>query len=801
MNYSYIYRLFMVFLVGLFTTNAQSQCANITLSPTNVSCNGATDGCIVARFSGGASPATMVLNWSNGVTNVDSICNLAAGTYTLTVRDTISLTPLNICLDTATITITSPTAVDIVLDSIHHLNCNGAATGAIYLRDTTASNCSSATVVLNEIFVNPTHPNDGSQPNTAEFIELLGPPGMDISCYVLTDGDWTITLPTGSIIPADGIFSIGNDTVWGAGTFDLDAENCNCTTGAGLLILTNSSGEYLALFDNSGNFMQGLMYGNPTGQNIPSRGMNTTNRVINTIGTMGCLASVTIPDSNSFERGPRANVDGTSLSRNPDGTGNWVVQMGGTVNSCNFGGNSNTSYLWSNGDTTLTITGLNGGTYTITATDGTNCSTRSYTVNAPANPLTHSIVSADTVSCNGLADANLVTTTTGGTGGYNYLWSNGATTQNLSGLAAASYTVTVTDANGCTTNTVATITEPTAIVLVDNITNVTCGGNNDGSIRISPSGGTPGYTYQWNSTANNQTTATATGLASSTYSLTVTDANNCTITGNGYFVVGTIPVDSASVPMQTVQGNLTCDLVPRGHLNINTSGTYTYLWSNGATTQNVTNLPAGNYTVTISNTLGCFVVQSGSVTAPFVPSINPFINTAGASSATVNTGTSNIISGGNDQSSLGVNYQWTAPTAVNLVNTTAHNTTVTSTTVGTYPLILVATSSDSYACTDSAIVMLTVEANYIGIPNAFTPNADGLNDIFRPVGITANEVVDFKVYNRFGGLVYQGKDLNNGGWDGTLNGIAQPRGVYIYTLVYKANNVEKTRRGEITLLR
>jgi len=131
--------------------------------------------------------------------------------------------------------------------------------------------CSSSSLVINEIDYRPSL-NNGLNPNVGEGIELLGPPGMDLSCFVLTDGDWTITFPAGSIIPPDGIFTIGNDGVHGAGFFDLDVENCGCFTdgagGDGVLIFTDG-GEYLALFDASGSFLQGLVFGAPSAANTP----------------------------------------------------------------------------------------------------------------------------------------------------------------------------------------------------------------------------------------------------------------------------------------------------------------------------------------------------------------------------------------------------------------------------------------------------------------------------------------------------------------------------------------------------
>lgn len=846
-------------------------------SITNQQC-GTPNGAAYISTTGGTPPLSYL--WSNGATT-ENLLAVNAANYGLTVTDAAG------CIRTSSALVNTIGALTITLDSTNNPVCNGDTTGTIYIStaDTTQS-CFSSTVVINEFFVNPADANDGVDPNASEYIELLGPAGTDISCYVLTDGDWTITLPAGSIIPADGIFSIGNDAVYGAGTFDLDAENCNCftdNTAGGLLIFSNG-GEHLSLFDATGTFVQGIMYGNPTNNNAAPIGSATpaaANGVISTVGLVGCVNSVTIPDSNSMERILVAPANGESYSRNPNGSGSWAIENGGSINSCNFVGNNTITYTWSNGDTTQDITGLGAGIYTVTVTDAAGCNSISaYTITEPS-VLVSTIDSVIDASCAGVANGEIYTSIAGGTGPYNFLWSNTNNTddlinltsgsysltvtdgngctvtndttvgtgievivlidsiqdascnggsdgiiyttpingtapyayawsnntnaQNATGLAAGTYVVTATDANGCTATNDSTVAEPTPIILNDFITNVSCGSNNDGSVAITPSGGIPGYTYQWNATANGQTTATATGLNTNTYGVTVTDANNCTVSGNGYFVAAGIPVDSADVPLQVDNGLLGCDLASTGALSINTTGTYTYTWSNGATTQSVSGLPAGTYNVTITNGLGCFEVQTGIVSAPFVPSVNPYIGAVGDTTITTITGTPVVINGGNDQTSQGVTYSWTATptTGISIDNSTAHQTSVTANVNGNYTLLVTATSTNAFNCTDTGSVTMLVENNYIGMPDAFTPNGDGVNDLFRPVGLIADDIVSFRIYNRFGNLVYEGDDLANDGWDGTFNGVAQPREVYIYTLVYKTSGFfqEKSMKGRVTLLR
>src|SRR5690606_29356603 len=149
-------------------------------------------------------------------------------------------------------------------------------------------------------------------------------------------------------------------------------------------------------------------------------------------------------------------------------------------------------------------------------------------------------------------DGEAMVTVSGGTAPYTYLWNdaNAQTTATATGLAAGTYMVTVTDANNCTTITNVTIAEPTlleASITLTNVVNVSCFDGNDGSAMVTVSGGTAPYTYLWND-ATAQTTATAAGLEAGTYTVTVTDANNCTTTET--FTI-TEPTALNVVPTQT----------------------------------------------------------------------------------------------------------------------------------------------------------------------------------------------------------------------------------------------------------
>ncbi|NDG35561.1 MAG: adhesin, partial [Betaproteobacteria bacterium] len=150
------------------------------------------------------------------------------------------------------------------------------------------------------------------------------------------------------------------------------------------------------------------------------------------------------------------------------------------------------------------------------------------------------------VSCNAGASGAIDLTVTGGTAPYTYLWNdpNASTTEDLSSLTAGTYNVTVTDANGCTASTSATVTQPAALVLTTASTPASC--NPDGSASVSVSGGTGAYTYLW---SNGAATASLTNLAAGSYSLTVTDANGCSASSN--VTVGSLASLTASASVSS----------------------------------------------------------------------------------------------------------------------------------------------------------------------------------------------------------------------------------------------------------
>ncbi|MBC9813890.1 SprB repeat-containing protein, partial [Crocinitomicaceae bacterium CZZ-1] len=226
------------------------------------------------------------------------------------------------------------------------------------------------------------------------------------------------------------------------------------------------------------------------------------------------------------------------------------------------------------------------------------------------------------ISCFGLANGSIDLTIDSGTPGYSYAWNNGATTEDITSLPAGTYSVNITDANGCTNTQTITLTEPpvltasTTAVTYAGGWNVSCNGASDGAIDLTVSGGTPGYSYVWN---NGATTEDLSGLTAGTYSVTITDANGCTNTQT--ITLTEPPVLTASTTAVTYAGgwNVSCNGASDGAIDLTVGGGtpgYSYVWNNGATTEDLSGLTAGTYSVTITDANGCTNTQTITLTEP-----------------------------------------------------------------------------------------------------------------------------------------------------------------------------------------
>ena len=360
----------------------------------------------------------------------------------------------------------------------------------------------------------------------------------------------------------------------------------------------------------------------------------------------------------------------------------------GSITIVPSGGTAPYTYAWTGPDVNASAqdqTGLGAGTYTVVVTDATGLCTyeETYTLNEPQQMDITEMLGAPT--CNS-DDGNLTGTIdivpSGGTAPYTYAWTGtgtDATAQNQSGLGEGSYTVVVTDATGlCTYEETYSLTEPQPIVITPTPTEPPCNASNTpavmGAIDLAVTGGTAPYTYAWTGpgTTSSATAQNQSGLGTGSYTVVVTDANDCT---------ETITVDLTEPPAIDIiaaLGNLDCHFdsydAPEGPdgtislISAGGTGTLTYAWTGpaGATNldpsaQNQTDLIAGSYTVLVTDENGCTFTDTYELTQPdpveVVGTVTPLLCNAasGAPSGAINI----TASGGVGTEALDYTYAWT----------------------------------------------------------------------------------------------------------------------------------------------
>lgn len=428
------------------------------------------------------------------------------------------------------------------------------------------------------------------------------------------------------------------------------------------------------------------------------------------------------------------------------------------------------SYQWSNGATSQTISNLAPGIYTCTVTDSTQCTkTVTVPVSSPGPIVLNEVVTGNT--CDN-ASGTITLAPTGGTGsGYTYSWSNGATSSSVSGLAGGTYTVTVTDPNGCTQSGSFSINTVIPLVATSGGNASSCGGD-PVNIAVSASGGTTPYSFTWSNGAISAA-QTVNPNATTTYSVTVSDADGCTSQA-------TVTVDVTPYP--TLSVSPADSICYQSSTQLTASGATTYSWSpsTGLSDPNIANPVASplNTTTYVLTAANGSCTATDSVTITVTPEIIPAFTPdtlQGFTPLTVNF---------NNSTSGAQSYLWQFGDDS---TSTDQNPTHTYTEAGSYTVLLTATNI--LGCTDTLSFSYIIVDAYSSllIPNVFTPNGDSFNDTFHfeEIGIVD---ISCQILNRWGKEIYSWNQLE-GSWDGkSSDGTALPEGPYIY--VVKATGIE-----------
>jgi hypothetical protein len=584
-------------------------------------------GSATVNATGGVGSYTFA--WSNGGMGATN-SNLPAGLNSVTVTDG------NNCIEVGTINVpentTLPT-VDAGPDSV--INCDlpsislnasvSNCSNCQYSWSTTDGNILQGANTLNpEVNEAGTYVLTATNPDNAcvesdelvvisDFTSPIADAGMPdtINCNqaeailngaasdcILCDYSWATT--DGQIVSGADTTSL---TVGSAGTYVLISINTSngCSDQDSVMVIETipPSATIVNMIDVSCNGgtdgsaqAQGAMGKPPYTFNWPSGGnmaveenLEAGTYIVTITDSDGCTATASTVISEPSLLEPNVSAFDESASGAEDGI----------ATAAPSGGNAPYSYLWSNGATTDSIFNLAPGLYTVTVTDANNC-TASETISVTNFDCSLSVATSTTnVSCNGAADGMAAVNLSNEVGPVQFAWSNGATTDTISGLEAGSYQLTVTDGNNCTTTTSVVITQPSALNLMPTIENVSCNGAMDGAAMINVSGGVAPYMISWPFGGN------GTNLSAGVYNVSVTDDNGCLETIN---VTITQPDVLAIEVVEAVP--ITC-IDADGRLEVAATGgsePYQYLWSDG-TEGPVNETPQGVSSVMVEDANGC----------------------------------------------------------------------------------------------------------------------------------------------------------------------------------------------------
>jgi len=512
------------------------------------------------------------------------------------------------------------------------------------------------------------------------------------------------------------------------------------------------------------------------------------------------------------------------------------------------------SYLWDNGYTGNNLTGLDAGTYSLLATDANGCTASSTILVNQPEPLSVGIVTSN-VEC-GVSQGSAFANVNGGTSPYSYVWANGYYSESLAGITSGTYSLTVTDANGCTAIASSQVSVMGMIsATISEVNPISCFGMNDATLTAITEYAQAPVNYQWNS---GQSGATVYGVASGLYVVSVTDAWGCE--GVASYLVQS----PSAIEMSSFVTNANCQNTHEGAISLNVNGghaPYSYLWSTGSTEQNLSGLSSGDYHVMVTDSTGCTLQRDFTISAPSSIVINTEVTDVGcygrrdgrieiSAEGGVEPYDFGFVSGNstthgrtvydrlgpghykvvvsdangcgesvsvyvsqperlgavafesmpsckdmNDGSIEIVTAGGTSPYTYTMDSYTIDSAVFAGLRAGKYEIVV--TDANGCSTTISDINVPESKLDCIRIPNVFTPNGDGVNDEWIIEHIEMFPNAHIYVYNRWGQLLYHERG-NGQRWDGRYRGHFVPSGVYMY--IIDLESVEEKYEGTVTIL-
>lgn len=593
----------------------------------NVSCYGAQDGKLKISVGGGTPPYQYA--WTNGATT-STLNNLTGGTYLITITDGRG------CSATATYTLTEPDSLQVSLKNSINPGC-GSANGQIAI--SVSGGMAPYTILWSDNQTDSTAVNLSAGTYSVTVTDASG--CMASANYSLSSSA-PISLAVDTVVPASCGMANGSATVsvtGGSGAYTISWSNSQ----SGLSATVLSAGSYWAVVTDS------LGCTDSTSITIVNTG--NLSATVDSLSSPSCVGGTdgfanikvnggTAPYSYSWSNGDTLSSTGNLMA----GPGHVVItDARGCIDSLAFtvptadslvitldslkevscpgaldgklkisisGGTPPYSISWTNGDSLSTLNALAAGSYGVTITDSRACSqSATFTISEP-DSLKLSLKNLTNTSCNA-ASGEIAISIKGGQKPYLISWSNGQSDSTATNLTAGIYSVTVTDAGGCSTTDSFSVTEPPALVItLDSATTASCGLSN-GMAAISVNGGTAPYTYSW---SNGSTSDTATSLASGTHTVVVTDSAGCSDS-----LLITIPTTGNLAITLDSTAHVSCYGGNDGFLAVTASGgmaPYSLSWSNGDTLPVLNNLPAGKYTLTLTDNSGCFTTAVYTISQP-----------------------------------------------------------------------------------------------------------------------------------------------------------------------------------------
>ncbi|MCB9082333.1 MAG: proprotein convertase P-domain-containing protein [Lewinellaceae bacterium] len=720
------------------------QIDSVRLTP--VSCFGRSNGRATIWVSGGTSPYRIA--WNDSLRQSGPTANLLpAGAVNVTVTDTLG------CILTATYTISSPPPIMLSLTATDN-PCRGGAEGTIR-------------VVVNG--------------GTAPYRYAWENGQTDSIATGLEAGTYRV-----SITDANGCTA--NDRATVGEPFSFMVVETTQTTRGCFGQATNEASVQAS--GGTGPYQYQWSNGETT---AIARGLDSIRYTVTVTDARGCSKESGILLRDLPDMDPNMIVNSPSCF----GTSNGAIGINLIMGRPNANLNQY-QFIWNTGQVGAAIQQLIGDqTYTVTITDPQGCTAvESRTVRSP-KPITVAITTQPT-RCFGSNDGEAtISNITADTRNFTFQWDNragSATQESVRNLAAGTYTVTVTDENSCTGIGTALVGQPAALSLRFVSRDINCFGNADGRISVLPEGGTPPYRYLWNTGA---TTSDLINQQAGVYQVTVTDAQECSTTGSREIKQATAFTIAGQVD------SVTCNGGRNGSITISPSGgrnPYEYSLDN-RTFRGISRfigLQAGNYTVYVRDGNGCLQAQRFLVPEPL-----PLVVDAGDPSYSIRLGDTLVLQASATNARGAVDFQWIAPYPGTLSCLNCVQTTVRSQNTITYRL----EGTDSRGCQGEDRVQVVVEKERIVVvPTGFTPNSDQNNDRLLVHGQQDAKVLSFRVFDRWGELVFSDNNFSvndeTRGWDGFFRGQEAASGVYLWYLeVEFSDGFRDIRRGQTTLIR